>query len=379
MRLLLVANYEFDKQESMLRFADLLRRELTAAGHEVRMIRPDPLIGRLRPAASGLGKWLGYVDRFILFRRKLTRALSWAEVVHICDHGNSMYVHWLKGKPNVVTCHDLLAIRSARGEIPKRSTRWTGRLYQRWIMSGLRKSTHVCCVSEATRSDLLRVGNLVSSQVSVVENALNYPYSPMSGHEAIDKLRVLGVTDKTPFFLHVGGNQWYKNRVGLVRIFNELSRVPRFGRHKLFLVGKPWTEEIRGLVDDLELGDRIRELCDVSSEDLRALYSLADALIFPSLHEGFGWPILEAQASGCPVFTSNRPPMTDVGGSGAVYFDPECETQAAQRIAAGLNHAQSLRDAGFRNMTRFSVDRMVRGYLTAYHSLIPVNSYTSRA
>ena len=70
------------------------------------------------------------------------------------------------------------------------------------------------------------------------------------------------------------------------------------------------------------LRDRVIELTNITNEDLRALYSKATALLFPSLREGFGWPIIEAQACGCPVFTSDRVPMTEVGGDAAIYLDP---------------------------------------------------------
>ena len=95
MKVLLVGNYPHDEQESMQRFANLLRSGLSAAGHEVRLLRPTPFIGRLKPAASGFGKWFGYVDKFILFPKELKAAAKWADIVHICDHSNAFYVKHL--------------------------------------------------------------------------------------------------------------------------------------------------------------------------------------------------------------------------------------------------------------------------------------------
>ena len=76
------------------------------------------------------------------------------------------------------------------------------------------------------------------------------------------------------------------------------------------------------------------EVVEPSDEDLRSLYSGAAALLFPSLYEGFGWPLIEAQSCGCPVITSNRSPMTEVAGSAALYIDPANESAAAALIAA---------------------------------------------
>ena len=98
------------------------------------------------------------------------------------------------------------------------------------------------------------------------------------------------------------------------------------------------------------------------NETLRALYTAAQALLFPSLYEGFGWPLLEAQSCGCPVITSNRPPMTEVAGAGALLIDPESEQEAAQTIAEHLERLGDLREAGFRNLKRFDRDELMRRY-----------------
>ena len=90
MKVLLVGNYVNDEQESMQRFANLLQTGLRQAGHEVRLLRPTPFIGRIKPAAKGFGKWLGYVDKFVIFPRELKVAAKWADIVHVCDHSNAL-------------------------------------------------------------------------------------------------------------------------------------------------------------------------------------------------------------------------------------------------------------------------------------------------
>jgi glycosyltransferase involved in cell wall biosynthesis len=366
MKILLVGNYIHSHQQSMQRFAELMRELLTAAGHEVRLLKPEPLLGKLKPGEAGLGKWLGYVDRFILFRLRLPRAARWADVVHVCDHSNAMYAGMVGGRPNVVTCHDLLAVQSARGEIAGNVTGFSGRIFQRWILSGLRRAQHVVCVSEQTRSELQRLSGLPAARCSVVPNALNYPYRPMGSDEARARLQRLGAGAPWPFFVHVGGNQWYKNRAGVVRLFTQLAALPPFQHHHLIMAGKPWPDELRTLVQGAGLTARLHEWTEVANEDLRALYSTAEALLFPSLQEGFGWPIAEAQACGCPVVTSNRAPMTEVGGEAAVYIDPDDVSGAAAVIAAALLARDELVVSGLRNAARFSGAQMVEGYVAAY-------------
>jgi glycosyltransferase involved in cell wall biosynthesis len=111
--------------------------------------------------------------------------------------------------------------------------------------------------------------------------------------------------------------------------------------------------------------------CD--NEDLRALYSLAELVLFPSWAEGFGWPILEAQACGCRVVTTGRPPMTEVGGQAAAYLDPADVADAAEAVRRVLGETDADRNArvraGLANARRFSTDKMIDKYLHIYHEL----------
>ncbi len=378
MKVVLIGNYENDVQESMKRFAASMVSGLTQAGHDVRCVRPRSVVGQLQPSWRGVGKWLGYIDKFGVFPRDLTAALKWADVVHICDQGGSFYTKHIGSFPHIVTCHDLLAIRSALGEIPRVQTRWSGRQLQRMILKGLNRAQHIVCVSEATRKDLLRVTDIPHHRVSRVYNSLNYPYSRMETHEAEFRLRKLSVDLNEPFLLHVGGNQWYKNRLGVLRIF-ALLRNLTVGRHlKLVMVGKSWTDQMRQFVSANGLTNLTVELTEIVDEDLRALYSMATMMLFPSLQEGFGWPIIEAQACGCPVVTSDRPPMDEVGGTAAIYVDPDDEKSAAAILKSALDSASAMRESNLQNAARFTESAMISGYLSAYE-IVQRRGFESRA
>lgn len=381
MKVLLLANYLNDRQESMQRFAALMGCGLMKAGHEVRILRPPAYVGKLHSSAEGFGKWLGYVDKFGLFPPLLKSAVKWADVVHICDHSNSFYTKHIGSVPHIVTCHDLLAIRSALGEIPQKQTTWTGRQLQRLIVKGLTEAQHIVCVSEATRRDLLRVVDIPENRVSRTYNSLNYPYSRMEAHEAAFRIRELGIDPNQSFLLHVGGNQWYKNRVGVFRIFAILTQLMPGRSLKLVMVGKPWTSEMRRFILEHGLNDATLEVAGVAEEDLRALYSTASMMIFPSFQEGFGWPIIEAQACGCPVATSNRPPMNEVGGNAAIYIDPDNPESAAAAVQRALSRIDGIRELSLANAARFKCSTMIDSYLSLYDKVcdgkskrpIPIN------
>jgi hypothetical protein len=118
-----------------------------------------PVFGRLKRGDGGISKWLGYVDRFLLFPPLLRWRAKSFDVVHIADQGNGMYASMLGNTPSVVTCHDMLAIRSALGEIPENPTRWTGRVLQRWTLRGLKRAAYVVCDSDQTQQEWLRIGS----------------------------------------------------------------------------------------------------------------------------------------------------------------------------------------------------------------------------
>lgn len=378
MKVLLLGNYVNDGQESMQRFSTFMAQGLTQAGHEVRLLKPPPIIGRLRPSGDGVGKWLGYVDKFGWFPIALRSAVRGADVVHVCDHANSLYTKYLQSVANLVTCHDLLAIRSARGEFPQNPTSWTGKRFQALIVKRLMYAQHVACVSDATRNDLLRIAGIHEDRVSRVYNSLNYPYSRMDVTEAEPRLRRLSVHPDQSFLLHVGGNQWYKNRMGVLRIFSFLRKLSPSRDLKLVMVGKPWTGEMRRFVAENALSDSTSELTAVADEDLRALYSTATLLVFPSLEEGFGWPIVEAQACGCPVATSNRSPMDEVAGDAAIYVDPENPALAATTLKDVLDRLGNSREASLRNAARFK-SGMIDAYIALYEKVRRDRKATDRS
>ena len=393
---LLIANYEPDAQQSMQRFAAVMAKELALRGVEVEVVRPEPFFGRLRPGVTGFGKWLGYLDKFFVFPRRLKRRVSELRkgrerefVVHICDHSNAFYTRYLRDVPHVVTCHDMLAVRSALGEIPQNPTRWSGRRLQRIILNGMHSSENIACVSESTRRDLCRLVEQATLRCIVVEMGQNSTFAPVPLGQA--RARVLEMARQAGhapppgvrYVVHVGGEQWYKNRKGVVEIFCELRRSSDQEDLWLFMVGKPLSGELKALIDEAGLSERVVELPSVSHEDLCSIYSAAELLFFPSLEEGFGWPIIEAQACGCRVVTTGRGPMNDIGGNAAAYLQPEDFGASLDVLLNVLyedaRQRQERIERGLANAAQYSTARMIEGYVALYRSALMQRSQKSPA
>jgi glycosyltransferase involved in cell wall biosynthesis len=374
MKVLLIGNYVPDGQTSMLAFKRILERELPHHGCELRVVTPPRRVQRV-PNSSRLWKWLGYVDKFILFIPSLARHLRWADVVHVTDHSNGMYIPWVKSKPNVITCHDVIAVQAAKGMVDGWNVGWTGRLFQRLIVKGLGAADLVACVSHLTRRELLALGLAEESEVTVVLNGLNDDFRPVSPEEAEGLIRRFGISTSDKFLIHVGWDLARKNRRKVLQTFIALhERAAASGRpapvEQLLFVGPELVPEMTELARKHGVTDRIKTVQAVSHEELRALYASATALLFPSLQEGFGWPVIEAQACGCPVFTSDLAPMNEIGGEGAVYVDPNDPDAMAAAIENAVPRFAEMRRLGLENATHYSAQTMAANYVAAYRRVL---------
>lgn len=384
MRILLISNYRPDAQQSMQRYADWLARSLASRGHQVSVIRPEPFFSRLTCGVRRLGvlaKYLGYIDKFVIFPFKLRTEARKHDLTHILDHSNSMYLAHLRGRRALITVHDLLAVRAGRGDFPEAHTGWSGRILQRWILRSLAIAPRFTCVSQKTAADLFMLLPQTRREVvTVIPNPLNWPYKPTATRPAfagIPEPHRAELTRGAPYFFHVGSVQWYKNRLGVLKIFNELRKLPGYTDARLLMAGRLWTKPMHEFHRAEKLGDVAFELGTLDTAELESYYSHAMALLFPSLEEGFGWPILEAQACGCPVITTNRPPMNWVAGAGdefnppaAVLIDPTNPTAAAAAIAVQLApQRDALIQAGFKNLLRFNEAKILDDYCSLYESV----------
>lgn len=370
MKVLLVGNYQFDGSTSMQIWASALLRELLQLEIKVELISPKPVFGRIKPSAHGLGKWFGYLDRFLLFPRDLRAAAAKVDLVHICDHGGAMYALTIKNKPVVVTCNDMLAVRGALGEVPELRASLFGRILQLWIRKGLQRATCVACISQATLNDARRILKTDRS-LRLILDGLNYPFQPVSSSEVDRRLAGLDAI-RHPFILHVGSNHARKNRDGVLRVF---ARVAKQTNLQLVFAGEALSQDLTRMARDLKVYDRVVQVVKPDVQVIEALYNRATALLFPSRYEGFGWPPIEAQACGCPVVASDIPPVAEVlRQSGALHrLDDETGMAASiLRLAADEGYRNQMKQLGFDNVhSRFQTSRMMEQYLALYRELAP--------
>ena len=172
-----------------------------------------------------------------------------------------------------------------------------------------------------------------------------------------------------PFLLYVGIRSPYKNFGMLIQAYSKWRRRKEVA---LVLVGaRPWSDDERRQLAQLQIQDRVHLLQDADDETLCRLYNSAAAFVFPSLYEGFGIPLLEAMACGCPIIASRIPSTIEVAGDCSIYFDPMEEDDLLNALDIALFEGRNSGriQAGLERVKFYSWDKTAAQILKIYRSV----------
>lgn len=327
MKIVLLTHATFFKSKSMPKFAEMLISGYKKDNHDVLVYSPIPFFFKLSRIFPFLSKWLGYIDQLLLFpiflRYKISK-LAYDDTIFVfCDQALGPWVPLLRNRPHAIHVHDLLALKSSLDLEPINKTNFTGKIYQKYIRKGFEAGSVFISVSNKTKQDLEDFTEVNPKISKVIFNGLNYPYRKLNTTQTADTIKKKYKLPFKGYLLNVGSNQWYKNRVGLLHLFRNYIKITSQPL-SLVIVGPPPTKQESILINSFNKSREnllIQFLSDVSNETLNALYSGARCTLIPSHEEGFGWPIIESQASGTCVITTNTPPMTEIAGEHS-YFLP---------------------------------------------------------
>lgn len=276
------------------------------------------------------------------------------------------------GVATVATLYDLIPLRHPDAHYPMR--RLDARLGYARYLEGLRRADRLIAISEATKAEAVERLRIPPERIAVTPLAVDarrfYPRPP---EEIEPVLARHGL--RQPYFLHVGASNYHKNTGNVVRAF-DLFAQQGGADHTLVVVGSWSPRALAGLRDAharLLAGGCLRVLGFAPGDDLPALYSGADALVYPSLVEGFGLPVLEAMRCGTAVLTSRTSALPEVAGGAALYVDPH----SVEEIAAALGRLaeqRSLRAAlsrrGLQRAEGFTWRRTAEATLHVYAELL---------
>jgi len=345
MKIVFFAHPLFLGSQSMPRFVNMLAEGMKSRGYEVEIWRPEALFSTAK--VPGLKKWLGYIDQYVVFPQVVKGKLKKEkdDVLYvITDHALGPYVPLVANKPHVIHCHDFLAQRSALGEVPENITSSSGRAYQQYIRKGYTKGKNFISVSEKTRKDLGEFIGEKEHRSEMVYNGINSSFKPMPVSVSREQLAIkLNLDLSKGYILHVGGNQWYKNRTGVIAIYDQW-RAKYDQNLPLLLIGQQPNASLLAKYEESVYKNDIHFLQGIDDEGVRLAYACASVFLFPSIAEGFGWPIAEAMASGTLVVTTNEAPMLEVAGEAAFLInrkpsEKEEQEKWANEAAAVLEDA----------------------------------------
>jgi len=359
----------------MERFAQMLDKGFYKAGYHSEIWRPSIFFGKLtKNTSSGLGKWLGYIDKYLVYpavlKLKVVRLNTNANNIcfHVCDHSNAVYLKHLPHSSSI-TCHDVLAIRGGLGftdaNVPASTM---GKILQKWILRSLAKANKIAAVSKHTLlqlKDLTPSVDMTDKNWEVIYNGFNETFSVKNNAQTKVVLSKAGLGYKTPYILHVGSDLQRKNRRLLVDM---ISLMKNSWEGYVYFAGKPIDAELKKHAEFLGVWDRVISIINPDHSTLQALYTDSEAFIFPSFSEGFGWPLIEAQACRVPVITSDIEPMMEVTAGAALYADPD---KPASFVDAFFNLKEAkkrteLVEAGLHNLKRFESGIMIAAYLNLF-------------
>ena len=280
--------------------------------------------------------------------------------------------------PYVLTLYDMSLFLHAHTQP------WKSRLLIRGLVPRVaRRAAAVITATNSARDDIIRVLGLPPARVQVVSGGVDTAFRLTDTPGTLDPVRRRYGLDR-PFILSVGTLEPRKNLGRLTRAFGQLRAQGR--QEDLVLVGRNgWgRDEARRVADELGIATSVRTLGYIPESDLPALYALARVVAFPSLYEGFGFPIVEAMACGTPVLTSDRSAMAEIGRDAAVLIDPTQVGAIADGLAALLDERplrERLRAAGLRRAASLRwptvADRTVAVYDRVLASAGPARTRTS--
>ena len=263
--------------------------------------------------------------------------------------------HNWKG-PVVVTVHDLAdehhpeCFASAAAQFVRRARR-----------HAVLQADAVVAISAATANDISAVYGLPRNRVKVVHNACD----PLFLEETEPSP---AATQLKPYVLFVGARWRYKNFDGLLRAFAQWSAVTRV---RLVVVGPKWSSPEQRMLATSGAASRISLVQYPTDVQLRDLYAGASAFVLPSLYEGFGIPLLEAMACGCPIVASDLESTREVAGDLPIYFNPAIDSSLVDALDAALEAdplSERVRD-GRHRARAFSWTEAADSYLRIYRSL----------
>lgn len=267
------------------------------------------------------------------------------------------FIKYLNQKPFVLTIHDMMPEL-----FPQYYRKNDPQIIKKKYLA--KRATAIVAVSEQTKKDIIKFLNVPEKKVTVIYHGGPEIYHPNNANSS-------PIID-APFFLYVGQRNASKNFLQLVKDFSTFSKMN--SKFKLICTGKCFTSEEIDYINKYNIKDKVIHIT-VNDKELRILYAQATALIYPSLYEGFGMPILEAYAYGCPVLLNNTSCFPEIAGNAAIYFTSNKNySNITEKLSEISNYnkeeRKNLIEKGYQQLNKYSWNKASNKLYQLYCSII---------
>ena len=263
----------------------------------------------------------------------------------------------------VVTLHDAKPILFP-SESSQRS--WKQGLKDMIALNPLQKIDHVVTVSECSRRDLIEHMGIAEDRITVIYQGVDLEKFSPSTSSQVQRF------DCMPYVLCVAGTDPTKNVKSLIEAFSKLPPDIRSHHHLVLIGDVQKNKELQQSVQEYGIAERTVFTGVVSDSQLVEFYQHASVFVFPSLYEGFGLPVLEAMASGCPVIASNTSSLPEVVGNAGILVNPRSIEELIEAMANVLTDtalAKTLRKEGRQQAEKFSWKQTARATVKLYEKI----------
>lgn len=332
------------------------RRSLFSMPENAVVVKPETFLGK-----TMRNIWRSFYIAKLVKRHKL-------DIYHGLSHELPFGIH-CTGVPSVVTIHDLIYLR-----FPQYYQKIDRSIYNRKFRYSCKFATRIHAISEQTKQDLMSYFFVPEEKIKVVYQSINPVF-----FERVTENQKKEVRKKFQlpprFVLTVGTVEPRKNILGLLEgMIQSQTYVP------LVVVGKltDFQQKVQKFIEaDMNRLD-VLFLSDVTDDELATIYQMADVMVYPSFFEGFGLPVAEAQACGCPVITSFTSSLPETGGDAALYINPEKPEEIGTVLANLLGDTakrEEMTVKGLVNAQRFAPAAYARQMKQLYLTTIDERGY----
>ena len=325
--------------------------------HHDRLFGGEKMFKGQRTITRGIIRLLGYSKDCLQFNKDYSIKLLKKQEFDVFEPTffDSYFLPYLKGKPFVMTVHDMIP------ELyPKYFSRDDFQIIQKRTLCPI--ASHIHVPSKRTKEDLVNILSIPPERITIIPHGGPHIYK---GWDLNEKLFPF------PYLLYVGDRFGYKNFIPWLKSLASIVR--DFNDVHIVCTGKPFTDEEMKLINSLHIGNNVVHYF-ATEESFGRLYHNAIAFVYPSSYEGFGLPILEAFAYGCPVMLNNASCFPEVGGDAALYFsikDGQSDFYEQFQYLYTMSSEDRLHliHKGEKRLSLYSWDNAANRLLSIYNSL----------